>query len=565
MNGAQLLAKTIERQGVRTVFAIPGHMEYFFGAVKELDMRLINMRHEAAVVMAADGYARTQRGIGVACVTAGPGLANAVGGLASAYDACTPLLLITGRNPHTLDETNALQSLNHPRLVRSVTKWAATVHDASRTAEYVDMACRIALSARPGPVVLEVPRNVAGGQVNDRVAALSMAPRLVRPDHPVPAPADIERAAHVLMQARRPVVIAGNGAYWGKAGTALRTFAYDLRVPVIARGLARGLVPEDQEIGFSWPMALHAVREADVVLLAGTRLGSVNTYGAPPFFRDDIRFVQINIDAAEIGRNRFIEAPVAGDCGPALEAMAAELQRRNYGPRDNGWVIRALRERDKQFDEIGREETGMAHPIRMARELAARMPENAIFIGDGANCLNWYKGVLRVHEAPGWMDHEPFGSMGVGLPLAIGAAAALQETASDRPVFLGTGDGAFGQYLGELATASLHHLPIFIMLANDGFWGASRNLELNLIGRTCGSQLNQSRYDLVAEGLECRGELAATPADIGPAFDRALEAVRAGKPALVNVMVDCTSGDMRSDPLLQTAPFNNEWFEKRSL
>ena len=135
---------------------------------------------------------------------------------------------------------------------------------------------------------------------------------------------------------------------------------------------------------------------------------------------------------------------------------------------------------------------------------------------------------------------------------------------SGRPVFLGTGDGAFGQYLGELATASLHHLPIFIMLANDGCWGASRNLELRLIGRLYGVELNQSRYDLVAQGLECHGELAERPADVGPAFDRALVAVRSGKPALVNCMVDCRTGDLRSDPLLQTAPFNNEWFINRS-
>jgi acetolactate synthase-1/2/3 large subunit len=205
----------------------------------------------------------------------------------------------------------------------------------------------------------------------------------------------------------------------------------------------------------------------------------------------------------------------------------------------------------------------MVHPLRMARELAKRMPEDAIFIGDGANCLNWYKGVLQVKDSPGWMDHDPFGSMGVGLPLAIGAAAAQQESAAPRPVFLGTGDGAFGQYLGELASASLHRLPIFIMLANDGCWGASRNIEMRLLGRTYGVELNQSRYDLVAQGLECHGELAATPADIGPAFDRALAAVRGGTPALVNVLVDCKVGEQRADPHLQTMPFNHEWFAGR--
>lgn len=563
MDGSHLMAKAIERQGVKTVFAVPGHMEYFFGALQDQGIRLIHMRHEAAVVTAADGYARARRGIGVACVTAGPGLANAVGGLVTAYDACTPLLLITGRNPLLLNDTNALQNLDHPRLVQSITKWTATVYDASRLGEYIDIACRIALSGRPGPVLLEVPRDVSHHEVNDKMAAFSLLP-LVRPALPVAAPNDIERAADVLMQARRPVIIAGNGAYWGQAGTGLRRLAGEFRLPVLTRALSRGLVPEDLDVGFSWPMAHLAVREADVVLLAGIRIGSVIAYGAPPFFREDTRFIQINLDGAEIGRNRFIEAPVVGDCGPAVEALAEELARRAYVPRDTSWVTEALRSPQKRFNEMGREETGMVHPLRMARELAARMPDNAIFVGDGANCLNWYKGVLGVQNAPGWMDHDPFGSMGVGLPLAIGAMAAQQESASPRPVFLGTGDGAFGQYLGELATASLHKLPIFIMVANDGCWGASRNLELRLLGRTVGVELNQSRYDLVAQGLECHGELAASPADIGPAFDRALEAIRSGKTALVNVLVDRKVGELRADPYLQTMPFNHEWFGKRS-
>jgi len=424
------------------------------------------------------------------------------------------------------------------------------------------MACRIALSGRPGPVLLEIPRNLVHQHVNEKVAADSLGP-LVRAEFPVAAARDIQRAADVLMEAERPVVIAGNGAYWGNAGAGLRSLAGDFRMPVFGRALGRGLVPEDQEVGFSWPMAHGAAREADVVLLAGSRIGSVIAYGAPPFFRENARFVQVNIDAAEIGRDRVIEAPIVGDCGSAIESIAAELARRGYRPRDSQWVADTLESRRARFDELGREQKGMVHPLRMARELAERMPKNAIFVGDGANCLNWYKAVLRTHHSPGWMDHDPFGSMGVGLPLAIGATVAQQETASPRPVFLGTGDGAFGQYLGELATASLHRLPFFIMVSNDGCWGASRNIEMRLFGRTYGVELNQSRYDLVAQGLECHGELAKSPAEIGPAFDRALEAIRSGKPALVNVLVDPRTGEARADPQLQTMPFNHEWFAKR--
>ena len=562
MIGAELMARAIERQGVGTVFGLPGHLESFFGALQAREIRLIHMRHEAAVVTAADGYARMRRGIGVACVTAGPGLANAIGGLAPAYEAGTPLLVISGRNPFSLLDASAIQEMDHPRMVRPITKWAQTVHEASRLGEYVDMACRIALSGRPGPVLLDVPRDFAEGSVDEEIAARSLG-SLTRAARPLADPGAIRRVADLLVEAERPLVVAGNGAFWGEAGEGLRKLAHDFGMPVMAKGSGRGLVPEDGETVLSWAQGHPAARHADVVFVVGTRLNGTIGFGAPPYFSEDARFIQIDIDAAEIGRNRHVEVPVVGDCGPAVDEIAAELARRYAKPRDAGWMKDALQDRMSRLERLGREEKGMVHPLRMARELAPRMPENAIFVGDGANCLNWYKAILKVRATAGWMEQDPFCSMGVGLPLAIGAMAAEQETASPRPVFLGTGDGALGQYLGELATASLHRLPLFIMVANDGSWGASRNITLRLFGGTSGVEMNQSRYDLVAEGLECHGEFAASPEEVGPAFDRALQAVRGGKPALVNVLVDRESGALRADPLLQMVTFNPGWAPAR--
>jgi len=558
MIGAELMAKAIKRQDVGTVFGLPGHFETFFVELLDHDIRLIHMRHEAAVVMAADGYARARRHVGVACVTAGPGLANAVGGIVSAFEACTPLLVLAGRNPIHLDQTASLQDMDHIHAVRSMTKWAQTVHEAARLGEYIDMACRIALSGRPGPVLLEVPRDLAQARVDEDSAAVSLRP-LVRAERPRANAGAINAAVDLLARAERPIVIAGNGAYWGGAGPGLQRLADEFGFPVITRALGRGLVRENMQTGFPWPVAYPVAEQADVVLLVGSRMGSPICYAAPPFFRPDVRFVQIDIDGAEIGRNNQVDVPLVGDSGPAVEEIVSELARRRQRPRDPGWVTSVLREKLARIDQVGRDETGMAHPLRMARELARRMPADAIFVGDGANCLNWFKGILRVHQAPGWMDHEPFGSMGVGLPLAIGAAAAQQETGAHRPVCLGTGDGALGQYIAELSTASLHHLPIFIMVANDGGWGASRNIELRLTNRTHGVDLNQSRYDLVAQGLECHGELAVTAADVAFAFDRAWDVVRRGQPALVNVLVDRQSGLARGEPLLQMAPFNLDY------
>jgi acetolactate synthase-1/2/3 large subunit len=555
MLGADLMAAAVERHGVRTVFGLPGHLESFFGALDRRGMRLIHMRHESAVVLSADGYAQTRRSLGVACVTSGPGLANAVGGLASAYDAGTPVLVFAGRNPFAMLDARPQQELDHVRLVRSITKWAQVVHDPARLGEYVDMAARVALSGEPGPVLLEIPRDIAVATVDDA----AIPGPVIRAHAPAPALEDVVRAVALLARAKRPLLVAGRGAYWSHASDVVARLNRDFGVPVLLQGPGRGLIPEDFETVFPWPMGSIAAREADVVILAGVRMEGAIGFAAPPFFNADAKFIQIANDAAEIGRNRVVEAPLAGDTRLALEALVYSLEAAKVAPRDASWVKAAVAPRIARIAGIDAgpaPEEGQAHPLRMARELAKRMPADALFVGDGANCNNWYKATFRMQSSPGFLDHEPFGAMGTGLPYAIGAAAAFAEDGSPRQVYLGTGDGAFGQYLAELASASLHGLAIFVMVANDGTWGSSRNITLRMFNGTTGVDLNQSRYDMVAEGLECHGEFAPTPADVAPAFDRALAAVRSGKTAVVNVLVDRVASGDRADPLVQMISFN---------
>jgi len=555
MLGADLMAAAVERQGVRTVFGLPGHLESFFGALDRRGMRLIHMRHESPVVLAADAYAQTRRSLGVACVTSGPGLANAVGGIATAFDAGSPVLVFAGRNPFAMLDARPQQELDHVRLVRSITKWAQVVHDPARLGEYVDMAARIALTGDPGPVLLEIPRDVAVATVDEAAAAASLGP-VIRAHAPRPDEDDVTRAIALLANAKRPLLVCGRGAYWSHAGAVVRRLNREFNLPVLLQGPSRGLIPEDFETVFPWPIGSIAARDADVVILAGVRMEGAIGFAAPPFFSAAAAFIQIANDAAEIGRNRVVEAPIAADCRLALEAIADAMVERHVAARDNSWVKAAVAPRVVRIGGLGWSEDGQVHPLRMARELAERMAPDALFVGDGANCNNWYKATFRMQTSPGFLDHEPFGAMGTGLPYAIGAAAALAEDGSTRQVYLGTGDGAFGQYLGELATASLHGLAIFVMVANDGTWGSSRNITLRLFNGTVGVDMNQSRYDLVAEGLECHGEYAQTPVEVGPAFDRALAAVREGKTAVVNVLVDRVASGDRADPLVQMISFN---------
>ena len=418
MIGADFMAHAVERQGVRTVFGLPGHLEAFFGAVDRRGMRLIHMRHESPVVIAADAYAQTRRTLGVACVTSGPGLANAVGGIASAYDAGSPVLIFAGRNPLAMLDARPQQELDHSRLVRSIVKWAQVVHDPNRIGEYIEMAARIATAGEPGPVLLEIPRDVASAEVDDARAEAALGP-IVRAHAPKPADEDVARAVALLAAARRPLIVAGRGAYWAHAGDAVATLAREFGLPVLLQGPSRGLIPEDFETVFPWPIGSIAARDADVVILAGCRMDGAIGFAAPPFFAADAQFIQIGMDAAEIGRNRVVEAPIAADCRLALEAIAGGLRAQQTPARDAAWAKTAIVPRVERVASAGRAEDGMVHPLRMARELAARMPAGGLFVGDGANCNNWFKAELRMQHSPGFIDHEPFGAMGVGLPHAI--------------------------------------------------------------------------------------------------------------------------------------------------
>jgi acetolactate synthase-1/2/3 large subunit len=381
MLGADLMAQAVERQGVRTVFGLPGHLESFFGAVDRRGMRLLHMRHESAVVLAADGYATTRRTLGVACVTSGPGLANAVGGIASANDAGTPLIIFAGRNPFAMLDARPQQELDHARLVRSVTKWSQVVHDANRLGEYVEMAARIALSGDPGPVLLEIPRDVATATVDEAAAAGSLGP-VIRAHAPRPAPDDVARASALLAKAKRPLIVAGRGAYWSHAGAVLQQLNREYGIPVLLQGPSRGLIPEDFETVFGWPMGSICAREADVVIFAGGRLEGGIGFAAPPFFAADAAFIQVANIAEEIGRNRVVEAPMAGDTRLALEALRDGLAAAKAAAWDGSWAKAAIAPRVAKIESLGHSEDGQVHPLRMARELAARMAPDALFVGD---------------------------------------------------------------------------------------------------------------------------------------------------------------------------------------
>jgi acetolactate synthase-1/2/3 large subunit len=537
LTGAQVMARVLRRYGVKTVFALAGASQTLL--LDELDkgkVRIVPSRHESATVGAADGYSRITGKVGVAMINVDQGMPNAITGIHSAYEACSPVVVLVGRELDTWTEPEHQIDHDELALVRSIVKWARTVRSPERLGEYLDAACRRALAGRPGPVVLAFPKDFLGRSVEpgtDLDTPYTPPPKLA------PHPDDVARAADLIAAAARPVILAGSGAARAGAGPALRRLAHDLRIPVLTNAMGRGLVPEDEEVGWSWPLAQTAAKQADVAAWLGIRMGKRFGYGLAPRFDANARMIQADVHADEIGRNRPVDVAMVADAGLTAAALADALAARGYRG-DPSWLKDALKERLAAIDGLGRSEDGPIHPYRIAREIMARMPEDAIFVNDGASILSWMFGAMRIQRENSYSDHFPLGSMGMGAPLALGLAAGAREIAdetggSPRPVVMVTGDGSFGFYPSEYNGAVLAGLNRFVtVIANNAVWGNEHHAQPRQIGRTINAGFGDVRYDLIAQGYGCAAERIDAPADLGPALQRAFE--RADRPTVLDVI-----------------------------
>jgi len=536
LTGAQVMARVLSRYGVKTVFALAGASQTVL--LDELDkgaVRIVPSRHESATVGAADGYSRITGKVGIAMINVDQGMPNAITGIHSAFEACSPVVVLVGRELDTWTEPEHQIDHDELALVRSITKWSRTVHSPERLGEYLDAACRRALAGRPGPVVLAFPKDFLAAAVEpgtDLDTPYTPPPKLA------PNPDDLARAVDLVANAQRPIVLAGSGAARAGAGPALRRMAQDLGIPVMTNAMGRGLVPEDEETGWSWPLAQTAAKHADVVVWLGIRMGKRFGYGLAPRFDADARMIQVDVHADEIARNRPVDVGMVADAGLTANALVDALAARGH-KGEPAWLKEALAERLAAIDALGRDD-GAIHPYRIAREIMARMPEDAIFVNDGASILSWMFGAMRIRNENGYGDHFPLGSMGMGAPLALGMAAGAREMADEEggappPVVMATGDGSFGFYPSEYNGAVLAGLNRFVtVIANNAVWGNEHHAQPRQIGRTINAGFGDVRYDLIAQGYGCAAERVATTDELGPALDRAF--ARDDKPSVLDVV-----------------------------
>lgn len=534
-HGGRLAAKALKAAGVECVFTLSGgHVMGIYDGCLDEGIEVVDVRHEQAATHAADAWARLNPGtVGVAILTAGPGVTDGVTGVANAWRANSPILVFGGQGPFDNMRRGSLQEMDHVSLMKPITKWADACYETHRIGEYVEFAIRTALSGVPGPAFLEIPMDVLHAPLDlDDVTI----PRFR--DYRVAAKAPdalVEEAAELVADASRPMVMAGTALKWSEGGPALRRFAEATKVPVYTNGMARGQIPMNHPQFFNRTRK-QALGQADVVILAGTPLDFRMKYGGsiPP----DTTIVQLDLDQTLIGQNRAADVGLVGDLGANFDALLDALTANGAaGPDWSDYSAELRRHEDeaetKLADQLGSDETPI-DPLRLCAEIARFVDtdDEMIVIGDGGDIVAQASKVLRVPEHGTWMDPGPLGTLGVGMPFAL----AAQLSHPDKRVLIVYGDGSFGLNGFEFDTAVRFGLPIVGVVGNDAAWGQMMRPQAMIYGadRLVATELAATRYDKVVDALGGHGEHVTEPGDIYPALERAFAS---GKPALVNVEI----------------------------
>jgi thiamine pyrophosphate-dependent acetolactate synthase large subunit-like protein len=530
ITGSEVLAQALRSQGVDTMFYLMGGpMLETEAACIKLGIRAVDTRHEQAAALAAHAWTRVTRRPGVAMGCSGPGAINLATGVANAFTDCAPLIAIGGSSPRVFLGMEAFQEIDQVALMKPITKWTERIYDAKRIPDVVDTAFRQATSGRPGPVYIDMPGDILGEKIEEDQL------QYPGPWKPAPRslgdPGAVGEAVALLAKAERPVVIAGSGVWWSDGAAALQAFVEASGIPFYTTPISRGLIAEDHELAFLNARST-AFTEADVILAVGTRFNWVIQFGRPPRFAADLKVIHVDINPTQLGHNRAVDVPIAGDARAVLEQLRAEAEGKITPKRYAAWTgkLRTL-DAEKgalQDKAMSREETPI-HPLRLCKEIRDFMRRDGILVVDGQEILNFGRQAIPTYVAGHRLNSGAFGTMGVGLPFGVGAKVAKP----DAQVLVLHGDGSYGINAMEIDTAVRHKIPVVVVISNNGGWTADAPWTRPL--PKPGRNLGHTRYDRVAQELGAHGEYVEKPHDIRPALERAFAS---GKPAVVNVITD---------------------------
>ncbi len=529
LHGGRLIARRLRAYGVSKLFTLSGgHLFSIYDGCREEGIDLIDVRHEQSAAFAAEGWAKVTRTLGACALTAGPGVTNGISAIASASQNHSPMLILGGRAPHMRWGQGSLQEIDHVQFVAPIAKFAATPSDTAEIPSIVDDAVRAALTPRSGPAFLDFSLDHVFMQASDPEPPAPL-PEPWR--GPLREPRAVERAAALLRDAERPVVMGGTGLYWGRGEDALRALVEELRIPVFLNGLGRGCVPADHELFFARARG-DGLRGADVALVIGAPLDFRLGFGQS--FAPDAAIIVLDVAEPEREHPRGVAAEVYGPLPASLDALRAAAAGRRTRERD-AWIasLRASETEIRRGEQAElTDDRAPLHPMRVYGELAQVLDRDAIVIGDGGDFVSFAGRLIDSYEPGCWVDPGPFGCLGSGLGYALGAKLAHPE----RQVVALIGDGAFGFSGMELDTLARHGVAVVAIIGNNGIWALEKHPMEAIYGYSVVADLRpETRYDQVAQALGCEAELVQKPHNLRQALINALEC---GRPTVVNVITD---------------------------
>jgi acetolactate synthase-1/2/3 large subunit len=536
VSGGQIVAKMLKQEGIRHIFTISGgHIVDIYNGCIDEGIEIIDVRHEQVAAHAADAYARIT-GLGCAVVTAGPGTTDAVTGMANAFRAESPMLLIGGNSPLKQYRMGGLQELRHTEMMTPISKFASLVMTTDRVAEMMGIAFREMYNGAPGPAFLEIPHDIMDGRAeaskvrypkNFRVRGTGGGP----PDF-IGDPNIVQQVADLLAQAERPVALFGTQARTCRAHDAIDRFARHFNIPIYVNGAARGTLPRDHPYNFM-PSRKTAFDHADVILLAGTPLDFRMGYGRR--LNPKAKIVILDMDYRNVGNNRDFDFGLVGNLRTIVNAMC-ESSIGDTAQRHNPF-LEMLREdeaasRGKNDRIIAANEVPI-HPVRLCHEINEFLQDETVYIGDGGDIVTFSGSIVRPHKPGGWMDPGPLGTLGVGTGFAMASKLAQPQ----RDVVTLYGDCSFTLTGFDFITMVHRKLPYVGVIGNNSSWNQIRfGQERKYPGRgDIGNVVGDVRFDRLAEAMGGFGVRVTKPEDIRPALEKARDS---GKPALVDVVIN---------------------------
>jgi len=547
MTGGAALVAALRAEGVEQVFGVIGTaMLSAYDALHSTpEINYIGARHEQNAVHMADAYARVARRPGVMLAAQpGPGTTNLVSGVAEAYLAYSPLVVVAGDTTLAHMHRGTFQEIDQQALFGSITKRTLTAYQAERIPEYLHDAFRIANTGRRGPVVLNIP----GDLLTSTIDAPAEDPSRYFPvESGAPRAEDLERAVAEINRARRPVILAGAGIKWSKASGALVALARRIGAPIIASGGNGDVVPNDEPlfIGQMGPrgnaVADAVVLEADLVLVIGSRLAFNTTQFKPEVIPSDAVLIHADIEPSAIGRHFPAKVGLACDAGELVRAL---LEHCRPGDDRAAWAddIRTRRAKLLAQRAAGVSRPGALYPETVYAALQRVLPRDAIVTVDTGTISTPAMDGIATFQPPSLLAPLDFGLVGFSYPAGLGAKAA----APDRPVVSVVGDGAFSMSMVELATATQSGLNTIALVLNNRSWGAEKAYQRDFFGgRYFGSDLENPDFTAIAGAYGVRGVRVSTADEVSGAV---AEALAADTSTVIDVAIDQASiASLRKD------------------